>query len=128
MALSALHNEKMSRLATFGVLLTLCLASSVATYAQSSGGNSGTVQGTVLDPSGAVIAGAAVEIENPVSHYTQTAQSDAQGNFELKNVPYNNYHLSASAAGFQSGKQDVDVRSPIPVPVSVSLQIGAEVS
>jgi hypothetical protein len=128
MALSALHNEKMSRLANFGALVVLCFASPVATYAQSSGGNSGTVRGTVLDPSGAVIMGATVEIENPVSHFTQTAQTDAEGNFELKNVPYNNYHLSASAAGFQAAKQDVDVRSPIPVPVKISLTIGTAVS
>src|SRR5580658_11253087 len=117
----------MSRPAFFGTVLLLGLAASVATYGQSSGGNSGTVRGTVLDPSGAVIMGATVEIENPVSHYTQTAQTDAQGNFELKNVPYNNYHLSANAAGFQAAKQDVDVRSPIPVPVSLSLKIGTAV-
>ena len=109
MALSALDNEKMSRPAislapTVLALVALCFASSVAMYAQASGGNSGTVRGTVLDPSGAVIMGATVEIENPVSHYTQTAQTDDQGNFELKNVPYNNYHLSASAAGFQAGE------------------------
>jgi hypothetical protein len=128
MALSALHNEKMSRPAIIGVLLAVCFASSVATYAQSTGSNSGTVRGTVLDPSGAVIMGATVEIENPVSHYTQTAQTDAQGNFELKNVPYNNYHLSANASGFQAAKQDVDVRSPIPVPVKISLTIGTAVS
>src|SRR5208282_4918732 len=112
MALSARDNEKMSRPATFCVLLALCFASSVATYAQSSGGNSGSVRGTVLDPSGAVIMDATVQIENPVPHYTQTAQTDAQGNFELKNVPYNNYHLTANATGFQAAKQDVDVRSP----------------
>ena len=118
----------MSRFALSLAVVALYFASSVATYAQSSGGNSGSVQGTVLDPSGAVIAGATVGIENPVSHYTQTAQTDAQGSFELKNVPYNNYHLSASAAGFQSGKQDVDVRSPIAVAVKISLSIGTEVS
>ena len=128
MALSTLHNEKMSRPAIIGVLLAACFASSVATYAQSTGSNSGTVRGTVLDPSGAVIMGATVEIENPVSHYTQTAQTDAQGNFELKNVPYNNYHLTANASGFQAAKQDVDVRSPIPVPVKISLTIGTAVS
>jgi hypothetical protein len=128
MELSAPDNQEMSRPAVFGVLLVLCCASSVAMYAQSSGGNSGTIRGTVLDPSGAVIMSATVQIENPVSHYTQTAQTDDQGSFELKNVPYNNYHLSVNAAGFQAGKQDVDVRSPIPVPVKISLSIGTEVS
>ena len=38
-------------------------------------------------------------------------QTDAQGNFEFDNLPYNPYHLTAAAAGFQTGAQDVDVRS-----------------
>ncbi len=59
--------------------------------------------------------GATVEIQNPVSRYDKSVQTDAQGNFEFDNVPYNNYHLSASAKGFQGGEQDVNVRSPLPV-------------
>ncbi len=105
-------------------VLSLCLASPVATYAQSSGGNAGTVRGNVLDPSGAAIMGATVQIENPVSHYNQTAKTDNQGNFAFPNVPYNNYHLSATASGFQNGGQDVDVRSPLPLDVKIGLMIG----
>jgi hypothetical protein len=110
------------------VFLVLGLCSLVAANAQSSSGNAGTVRGSVLDPSGAAVPGATVEIQNPVSHYMQSAQTDDMGNFELKNVPYNNYHLSATAAGFQSATQDVDVRSPIPVPMKISLTIGTAVS
>src|SRR6202451_2648727 len=114
-----------SRLAIALVFLVLCLSSPVATYAQSSSANSGTVRGTVLDPSGAAIMGATVEIQNPVSHYDKTVQTDAQGNFEFDNVPFNNYHLSASAKGFQGGEQDVNVRSPLAVEAKISLTIGA---
>jgi len=96
--------------------------------AQSSSGNAGTVRGSVLDPSGAAVAGASVEIRNPVSHYMQTAQTDSQGNFALTNIPYNNYHLSTTAAGFQPAHQEVDVRSPIPTSLNVNLQIGAATS
>jgi len=100
----------------------------VAAYSQSSGGNSGTVRGTVIDPSGAVIAGAAVQIQNPVSHFDQSAITDNQGNFAFVNIPYNNYHLSATASGFQTATQDADVRSPIPLTVKISLKIGAATS
>src|ERR1700728_3232330 len=116
---------RMSRLAVSLVFLVVCVASPVATFAQSSSANAGTVRGTVLDPSGAAIMGAAVEIQNPVSAYDRTAQTDAQGNFEFDNIPYNNYHLSASAKGFQGGEQDVNVRSPLPVEAKLSLTIGA---
>ena len=62
------------------------------------------------------------KLQNPVSHYTQTAKTDNQGNFEFVNIPYNNYHLSATASGFQSAAQDVDVRSPLPVEVKIGLK------
>ncbi len=113
-----------SRLAFSLVFLVACLASPVATFAQSSSANAGTVRGSVLDPSGAVIKGATVQIQNPVSRYDKSVETDAQGNFEFDNVPFNNYHLSASAKGFQGGEQDVNVRSPLAVEAKISVKIG----
>jgi hypothetical protein len=101
-----------------GILTFFCAALS---YGQS---GTGTIKGTVLDPSGAAIKGATVGIQNPVSHYQQSAKSDAQGTFEFDNVPANNYHLTANASGFQNGEQDVEVRSFVPLEVKVSLKIG----
>jgi hypothetical protein len=94
-------------------------------YAQSSGGNAGAISGMVLDPSGAAIQGATVEIQNPVSHYNQTTQTDADGNFAFFNVPYNNYHLTVTEPGFERGAQDVDVRSPLRSELKINLSIGA---
>ena len=88
--------------------------------------NSGTVRGSVLDPSGAVIAGAAVTLQNPVSHYTRSVITDNQGQFQFPNIPYNNYHVSVTAAGFQAATQDIDVRSPVPLDLKISLPVGAE--
>ncbi|MGD0049339.1 MAG: carboxypeptidase regulatory-like domain-containing protein [Bryobacteraceae bacterium] len=96
----------------------------VLCYGQSSSGSSGTLRGSVLDPSGAAIKSATVEIQNPVAHYRRSTLTDSQGRFEFDNIPYNNYHASAVAAGFRSIEQDVDVRSPIPVELKVSLTIG----
>jgi hypothetical protein len=93
-------------------------------YGQSTSANSGVVRGTVLDPSGAAIKGATVQIQNPVSHYNQSVRTDAGGKFEFDNIPYNNYHCSALAAGFETAEQDADVRSPLPVEVKFSLKIG----
>src|SRR5580692_6958604 len=117
-----------SRSALSFVPLLVCFTLPVATYAQSSGGNAGTVRGSVLDPSGAAIAGATVQIENPVSHYNQTAKTDTQGKFEFVNIPYNNYHVSAMASGFQSGTGEADLRSPLPLDLSISLKIGTAAS
>jgi protocatechuate 3,4-dioxygenase beta subunit len=80
-------------------ILAVCaglLSSLVPIYAQS-----GTIRGSVLDPSGAAIKGAAATIQNPVSHYARTVTTDDQGKFEFENVPYNNYHFTASAPNFR---------------------------
>ncbi len=106
------------------IMLVCCLAVAVAplSFAQQAG--SGTVTGTVKDPTGAVVPGAKVEIHNPVSGYDRSAATDTSGTFTIPNVPYNNYHVSVTAPGFASYAQDVDVRSVVPVTVAATLTVG----
>src|SRR5216684_5142066 len=85
--------------------------------------NSGTISGTVVDPSAGVVANATVEIHNPVSRFDRTTTTDGSGNFSFSNVPFNPYHLSVTAAGFAPYAQDVDVRSGVPVTIKVSLAV-----
>jgi hypothetical protein len=92
--------------------------------AQSISSGSGTVRGFVLDPSGAVVKGAAVEIQNPVSQYNRSSQTDSQGNFEFDNVPFNNYHVTVTAQGFQSMRQDLNIRSSVPTELKMTLKLG----
>jgi len=56
-------------------------------------GSAGTIQGTVTDPSGAVVSNAAVEIRNPISGYRQSATTDTAGAFRFTNIPPNPYHV-----------------------------------
>ena len=123
---SHLVSRRSTGLASFApACLVLLLASAVPGYAQSTSGNSGTVRGTVLDPSGAAIPHATLEIQNPISQYDKTVQTDAHGRFEFDNLPFNNYHLSAAAQGFKGSEQDVNVRSPLPIEVKFTVEIGA---
>jgi Carboxypeptidase regulatory-like domain/TonB-dependent Receptor Plug Domain len=109
-----------------GALLTLVLLCPFTSpdYAQSVGANSGTIRGTVLDPTGAAIPGASVTAQNPVSHFAGTATTDTHGNFQIVNVPFNNYHVTATSSGFQTAVEDVDVRSVIPVELKFTLTLG----
>ncbi len=84
-----------SSLAFIIVVFLFCYQASAQTS-----GSSGTIQGVVTDPSGAVIPGATVEIHNPVSGYNRTATSDGSGKFSLPNVPFNPYHLTVTGKGF----------------------------
>jgi hypothetical protein len=85
--------------------------------------NSGSISGTVTDPSGAVVPGATVTVENPVSGYARTVKTDGAGRFQFSNLPFNPYHLAASATGFGGVAQDADVRSAIPVSVNIALKL-----
>jgi hypothetical protein len=86
-------------------------------------GSAGSINGTVTDPSGAVIAGATVTVLNPVTGYTRTTATDSSGGFTFTNVPFNPYHLTANAKGFAAYTQDVDVRSMVPVDLKIAMQL-----
>jgi hypothetical protein len=90
-----------------------------------SAGNSGTIYGTVTDATGAIIQGAAVSIENPVSGYKRQAKSDGSGHYQFTNLPLNPYHMTVSAPSFSTTVQDVDVRSTVPITLTAALKPGA---
>jgi hypothetical protein len=104
--------------AAFLVLIYLALG--VPTYAQS---NSTSLNGAVLDPSGAVVPNATVEIHNPVSHFDRSTMTDSAGRFSFPNVPFNPYHLSVTGAGFTPYAQDVELRSAVPLDIKINLQV-----
>ena len=87
-------------------------------------GNSGTLEGVVKDPTGASVPNATVEIVNPVSGFARAATTDSEGSFRFTNVPFNPYHLTATATGFAAYTQDVDVRSTVPMSLQISLKLG----
>ncbi len=88
-------------------------------------GTGGTIDVTVLDPSGAAVSNAQVTLSNKVSGFKRSVQADAAGAGRLTNLPPNQYHLEVSASGFQLYTQDVAVRGTVPVTLSVSLQLAA---
>ena len=101
-------------------LLLFVLPSAV--FAQSLG-NAGTIEGSVVDPSGAAVAGAEVTLHNLVTGYTQTVKSAADGSFKLLSIPPNPYHLDVKASGFDDFGQDITIRGSLPVQVKASLSV-----
>ncbi len=105
------------------VLAVAVVLSPLFARAQTTG--SSTLNGTVTDPSGAVVPGATVKIQNPVSEFTRTTTTDSAGKFTIPNVPVNPYHMTVNMTGFAPYVQDVDVRSTIPMNLKILLQISA---
>lgn len=100
------------------------LALTLPGFAQSI--NSGTVSGTVSDPSGAIIAGASVRLSNAVTGFNQSATTDSNGAYRFNSVPLNNYRMTVAASGFTPITQDVDVHSSLPTTVNIALKVATE--
>ncbi|HEX6504105.1 MAG TPA: TonB-dependent receptor [Terriglobales bacterium] len=109
-----------SRSAAF--FLTIFLILSLGAQGQS--GSSASITGTVVDPSGAVVPNAIVELRNPVSGFSRNTMTDAAGKFTISNVPFNPYHFTVTGPGFAPYVGDVDVRSTVPVNLNVTLKVG----
>ncbi|HEX2523152.1 MAG TPA: TonB-dependent receptor [Terriglobia bacterium] len=63
----------------------------------------GTILGTVSDPSGAVIVGARVTATQLDTSFSRTAVTDEAGNYTLINMPLGKYQVKAEMAGFKTG-------------------------
>ena len=86
-------------------------------------GNAGTIEGTVVDPSGAVVTGAEITLHNAVTGYSRSVASGSDGSFRLTNIPPNPYHLEVKASGFSIFAQNVDIRNSVPVQVKAMLAL-----
>jgi hypothetical protein len=114
------------RISAISALLILLMGISLASFGQSI--NSGTVTGTVTDPSGAALSGAMVTINNAITGYKQTTVTDSNGLFRFNNVPFNGYRLSAMYTGFSAGSQNIEVRSTVPITADVALPLAGVAS
>jgi carboxypeptidase family protein/TonB-dependent receptor-like protein len=103
------------------LLAVLYLALGLSVYAQS--GNSTSITGAVVDPTGAVIPQATVRIQNPVSGLTRSVTTDNAGRFTFPNVPFNAYHLTVTGGGFANYVQDVQVQSSVAVNLTITMKV-----
>ena len=83
------------------------------------------LSGTVVDASGAVIAGATVLIRNADGAVQRTTQSDATGFFSVSGLPAGEYRLAVSSPGFETKELPVTLGT---VEASAPLRISLTVS
>jgi hypothetical protein len=82
--------------------------------------------GTVVDTSGAVIAGVTVQVQSASGTVQRTAQSDRNGYFILSGLAAGNYRLVVSNPGFETKELHVTVGSTeTPTPLRISLAVGS---
>ena len=83
------------------------------------------VVGTVVDPSGAKVSGAVVELHSAIQGKTRKAVAGADGGFTLTAVVAGKYEVRISAAGFESVSQELEVRARDRAVIASTLGVGA---
>jgi len=88
-------------------------------------GASGAISGTVRDPNGAILAGAAVEVTNKATGEKRSAMTNEEGVYTIPNLPVGTYTLTASSAGFAAGKAD-DVNVSVSFTTTLDLSLNPQ--
>src|ERR1700722_17257565 len=86
-----------------GCVCAVLLGTSFA-YGQSV---TGSIAGTVTDPSGAVVAGATVTAHNQDTNVDTPATTNSTGNYHIDFLQIGKYDVRVSAPGFSSTKLPV---------------------
>jgi hypothetical protein len=98
--------------------VSVCLlALAFAAFSQS---DRGTITGTVSDPAGGVVAGAAVEARNVATGAVYAVATSNTGNYTIAQLPAGNYELDVTVMGFKKF-----IRPGLVVEVAGTLRIDA---
>jgi hypothetical protein len=90
------------------------------------GGITGSISGTVTDPTGAVIPGAAVTAHNTETGIDSSTQTNAQGFYSFPALPAGKYEVSIKAPGFQEYRETglvLDVNTALRI--DAAMKVGA---
>ncbi len=85
---------------------------------------SGSIKGTVTDPSGAAVPGVEVQARNEGTSITTRVVTNAEGGFTLLTLPAGAYDVVADAAGF---KKTVETGVVVDVGVTTRVDLRLEV-
>jgi len=109
----------LNTLAAIALLLGAC---SVPLLAQQT---LGSLNGTVEDASGAAVPGATVTVRNAQTSFERTTTSQANGFFQIFNLPIGVYDVKVSHNGFDTTDLPaIQVREASATTVNVSLKVG----
>ncbi|MGH9203065.1 MAG: carboxypeptidase-like regulatory domain-containing protein, partial [Vicinamibacterales bacterium] len=93
----------MSRLV---VLVGIGLALAAVSAAGQTQITTGVIQGTVSDPSGALVPGATVEVRNVDTNLARTLTTAEDGRFVVLQLPPGRYRVTVSLQGFATHVQE----------------------
>ncbi|MBV9073033.1 MAG: TonB-dependent receptor [Acidobacteria bacterium] len=107
------------------ILLTIAafLAVCAGAFAQA---NQGTVSGTTVDPSGAVLAESKVTATNTATGEVLTVTTNGDGLFVFPLVPVGPYKIEATHSGFGTNARNVEVTVGAKIDLTMKLNLAAQ--
>src|SRR5215510_5722082 len=115
-----MHNRFKSLLVVVA-LLTLMVHPGNGTLAQVP---TGTITGTVIDPSGAVIQKATVTLTNKDTGVSRVVQSTESGTYTAASLAPGSYDVRVEATGFAPMVRTIDITTGATTTVNLSMQVG----
>ena len=114
------------RLHTCMAALIILLCSTASSCAAANAQGISQLPGTVVDTSGAVIAGATVQVRRANGTVQITTHSDTYGSFIISGLPAGDYRLVVSSPGFETKEiRVIIVTTEAPAPLRISLAVGS---
>jgi len=108
-----------------GLLLSSLFFLSLAPVAFGQGGT-GTITGTVTDPTGLAVAGANVQARNTETGVVYSAASTAAGNYTVPNLPVGSYEMNVTVSGFKTYTHtNLTIAAAQTLKEDIPLQVGA---
>jgi hypothetical protein len=106
---------------SLAVLLTCLLA--LTAFGQTT---TGSLTGTVTDPSGAVVAGATLTLVKPETGAERTTTSNTEGRFDFATLQPGKYNITVDAKGFKKAvSRDIIISVTQVAEVTIPLEIGS---
>ncbi len=119
---NSLNRIMTGRLGNWLAVLALLLAIPLVASAQ----NTASISGTVIDKSGAAVAGAQVVITNVEGNLTRTTETNSEGAYVSSALPSGSYNIVVTAKGFQKfTATKVVVEVAAKERVDITLTVGA---
>jgi len=113
-----------SKLIRFAIFITYVLLAATPLRAQSTVAT-GNVQGTLTDPSGAVVEGAKITITNKDTGQALHFTTSSAGAYNSGALVPGNYSVRAEASGFKTVEEGVIVKVGVVSGINFKLQLGA---
>lgn len=102
------------------VLLSIQALNGLEVQAQTTG----TIYGDISDPTGAAITGATVTATNLQTNLRRSTTTGSGGSYTFTLLPVGRYRISVEAAGFKSGRAEVDLQVETNLRVDFKLEVG----